>query len=641
MDVLESKWLEPARSDKKRSPKSAERQRHVLGEKGVGRFAAAKLAPRLRLVSRERASPFEAVLSVEWDRFQEDRYLDDVSIVLEEATPSVVTRDGLLNSLFTTEIHDQDYRGTLLELHGLYDVWDSEELDELTHALSRLISPVLRAQLDAAHDEFDVFLTRPGELRLPHMLPLPLAPPEAIRHPHYALRAIVSDDGQAVVNCTVGGTSESSNRPLEHWNPKIGGFEIDLFVWDRDNLDDLARTLGVGVRNIRSDLNSASGVSIFRDGFRVLPYGESGNDWLSLDARRVQNPTMRLSNNQVVGSVRISKDHNAYLRDQSNREGIQSSREFADFRTCVLECVAEIERRRYDHRQSQKLTEPESTAKPASLFEIPSFDELRGAAAAAGFGGAELVSVIDLTERRVQERLSEIRAVLAQYHKLAALGQLVDVVLHDGRNALNVIDGRMQLLLSQAKLPRPDIEKVRTHADAAIVGANALGSLFRRIEPFGGRKRGRPKRTAMESAIRTSQEMHQQRLDEHGISVSLPATETEVTADATELQLVFSNLFDNSIFWLTRPGHRERRIDIEVARHSEHVEVLFSDSGPGVAPADRPYIFHPYFSTRPNGSGLGLAIVGSIVADYYDGTVELVEGNSSGAVFRLTFRRRV
>ena len=46
-----------------------------------------------------------------------------------------------------------------------------------------------------------------------------------------------------------------------------------------------------------------SGVSIYRDGFPVLPYGEKGDDWLGLDARRVRNPTLALSNNQIVGYI--------------------------------------------------------------------------------------------------------------------------------------------------------------------------------------------------------------------------------------------------------------------------------------------------------------------------------------------------
>ena len=50
-----------------------------------------------------------------------------------------------------------------------------------------------------------------------------------------------------------------------------------------------------------------TGVSIYRDGFRVWPYGEPHDDWLRLDQRRVNNPVEQLSNNQVIGFIDIAR----------------------------------------------------------------------------------------------------------------------------------------------------------------------------------------------------------------------------------------------------------------------------------------------------------------------------------------------
>ncbi len=73
-------------------------------------------------------------------------------------------------------------------------------------------------------------------------------------------------------------------------------------------------------------------MSVYRDGFRVWPYGEPHDDWLRLDQRRVNNPVTRLSNNQVVGFVEIMRDGNPELADQTNREGILQSRALEDLR---------------------------------------------------------------------------------------------------------------------------------------------------------------------------------------------------------------------------------------------------------------------------------------------------------------------
>ena len=99
--------------------------------------------------------------------------------------------------------------------------------------------------------------------------------------------------------------TEQFTFPDRH-TPQCGPFSIELRVWDRDSLSGLVHDRGATLADVRRDLDAAAGINIYRDGFRVLPYGESRNDWLRLDLRRVQNPTMRLSNNQIMGYVLIS-----------------------------------------------------------------------------------------------------------------------------------------------------------------------------------------------------------------------------------------------------------------------------------------------------------------------------------------------
>ena len=99
---------------------------------------------------------------------------------------------------------------------------------------------------------------------------------------------------------------------------------------------------------VRAWLREWSGVSIYRNGFRVWPYGEPQDDWLGLDQRRVNNPVVRLSNNQVIGFVEISRDGNPLLLDQTNREGLSHNAAFEDLRRLVHFFFLEIE----NHRQS-------------------------------------------------------------------------------------------------------------------------------------------------------------------------------------------------------------------------------------------------------------------------------------------------
>jgi hypothetical protein len=162
------------------------------------------------------------------------------------------------------------------------------------------------------------------------------------------------------------------------------------------------------------------------------------------------------------------------------------------------------------------------------------------------------------------------------------------------------------------------------------------------MEPFGGRKRGRPAHIAIESIVKAVFDLYEDRVKKLGVVCELPASITEVTVDPVELQEVFVNLLDNSLYWLEKQTEQgKRRIQVEVQRTvSSEVVILFCDSGPGVSEEDREHIFEPYFSTKPDGVGLGLSIAGEIVAEY-DGDLELVDGPLPGGCFRIILRRRI
>jgi hypothetical protein len=109
------------------------------------------------------------------------------------------------------------------------------------------------------------------------------------------------------------------------------------------------------------------------------------------------------------------------------------------------------------------------------------------------------------------------------------------------------------------------------------------------------------------------------------------------------MQEIIINLLQNSLHWLEQVSETKREIAVKVERKGpDHVDILFSDSGPGIPHENRELIFEPYFSTKSEGVGLGLSIVGEIVADYYAGTLALLDhGPLAGANFLVTLRKRV
>ena len=68
----------------------------------------------------------------------------------------------------------------------------------------------------------------------------------------------------------------------------------------------------------KKDIEALCGVSVYRDGIRILPYGEKGDDWLELDKRRIQIPTKRIGNDTIIGMIEIDQVSNPTLKDKTN-----------------------------------------------------------------------------------------------------------------------------------------------------------------------------------------------------------------------------------------------------------------------------------------------------------------------------------
>jgi signal transduction histidine kinase len=641
-ETVRTAWLEPATPNRRRITKSEALGRKVMGEKGIGRFATARLGDILDLVTRRMGTDAEVHAHFDWTQFDDpERFLDEIEVQWGENSPRDIAPGGTIDALDVWPGASSTRHGTILRITRLRSEWTEADIAALRRLLSRLKSHSDRMEGD---DDFTVWVQTVGDPE-----PLAVGPPEVLSRPAYFIQGHVSSDGSYQLLLRI--HDESENQLAGQFvlprgeTPQCGPFAIELRVWDRDaaSMEDLGYQLKLTRAQVRDELDHASGVSVYRDGFRVLPYGEPHQDWLRLDLRRVQNPTKALSNNQIIGQVSISREGNPELLDQTNREGLMEGQALNDFRLLITMVISELEQRRFALRHPSRHSKK---AGKGGLFAGFNLSDIRLTIAERHGDDADLLAAVDAKESDLESRVAAVQDVLARYRRLATLGQLIDSILHDGRLAISKIGGEVHVSLRAieklADGNRTLVTQVRSGLEQIQTHSKTLSTLFKRIEPFGGRQRGRPVAVTLESVIANAFAVLESELSEAGIRAPLPAGETTVTADPSEIQIVILNLLTNSIHWLKQRPKAKRAIEVRVSRKDNHVEILFSDSGPGVSDEFRDRIFEPYFSTRDNGVGLGLTIAGEIVTDYYGGNLELVEsGPLSGATFRVTLRRRV
>lgn len=621
-ETVKSAWMEPATDFKK---KNTNKNRKFTGEKGIGRFASAKLASRLELITKQKEGK-ELVVTFNWEDFDKDDYLENIHIHWEEREPQEFKKEN---------------SGTLLRLKNLNTDWDTEKIRTLRTELSRLLNPIVPVE------DFLIEVAIPDELNKDVNLNGIIERTELLNKPNYYIKGTITKEGDPkdfIYFSKEKGKEEQlfieTNKFIQSSMlkaPIMGEFSFEFRVWnrDRDNLRNLGREVDFKYGEVKKILDEQSGISIYRDGFRVLPYGTPNNDWVRLDIRRVNNPTLRLSNNQIVGYILISTEENPLLKDQSNREGIVEGEAFDDLKEYIKLILNEVEQRRYQERERFQTSDPNTDK---NLFEKASLDTIIKTAKEKVPEQEELIKNLEQKNIELEKVITNTQEIISRYRRLSILGQLIDTIIHDGRGYLSKIDGRCYLILEELKEELLNKSEIEDNTNKIQKTRKDFSKLFERIEPFGGKRRGKFTNIVIEELIRDQFLLYSREISNLKIQYSISESNHTMKIDKADFGIIFMNLIQNSIYWLAN-SDKARKIEVEVSDSSESIDIVFSDNGPGIKEGTEQSIFKPYFSTKPDGVGLGLTIVGELVSEYKGKLMLIDNGPLEGATFKMIFKK--
>lgn len=629
-DDIASKWFEPATSDKVERG-SSPAGRRLLGAKGVGRFATARLGSSLHLTSVHKAAGKLRQVSefkVDWQLFEDSQYLDEIDI-------DIVTRRGA----------GSDVDGVTLRITDLRDPWTKNQLEELIRELRRLASPN-----EARERGFKIYLDLTGFTAKAHgfdgqalvsgifseasdqaesgldvreIRPLFLG-----NFFHYRVEGSFGEDGsfkgkftnKRADDQTVALTMEP--QAYAAGEEPCGELSLVLNIYDRepDAIVDLFHRMGlssIGRLDARKMLDENIGVGIYRAGFRIRPYGDAESDWLELERKRVQNPSQKLGLNQVWGTINIADESASGLVERSSREGLEHNGQFERLKRLVADVMARTETLRVDFREM------------LGLSRRPEGDTggIRGQATLQ----ATTKAVAALPQRyreKVQRALKQESSALknsieeleAYQHKLAAqssLGLVVSQVLHDGRRYLGDINTRAKglvegapRLLDESPFGKHFRESFAKSAGSIHNSAGHLTKLFRALDPIASRKRGRPKSLNPMDVVERCLSLFGDSLSQTGVTVVRNVQEgaPKVTIYEGDLMAALLNIIDNAIHWLGTSATKPRQLSVTMSHSKKWVRIVISNNGPLIDPLLAKNLFKPGFSLKHEGSGLGLAI---------------------------------
>ncbi|WP_188262818.1 sensor histidine kinase [Azospirillum tabaci] len=245
-------------------------------------------------------------------------------------------------------------------------------------------------------------------------------------------------------------------------------------------------------------------------------------------------------------------------------------------------------------------------------------------------------------ERRVAAATAELRATeneLTQAAKLAALGQMSAAMAHEINQPLAAIRSFADNAVVLLERGRPD--SVRDNLAEIADLTDRMAAITRSLKGFARRASGTLGAVSAAAAVGQALALLEARLRRDSVTVDtdLPPGPLLVTGEDVRLQQVLVNLIGNAADAMRASPRRHVRIAL--AAEGEEAVLTVRDSGPGIAEADLPRIFVPFFTTKEagDGLGLGLSISHGIVEDF-GGSLTAANHPEGGALFTIRLKRR-
>jgi len=648
--TVRNHWLSPAtptKHDFKRHTGRSRGGRVMQGEKGIGRFAMFKLGSRVELVTRADDSGDEFVVDFDLsflDESPDDQssgmrrqgdddvervartshaFIDEIEVDLTRRLPLVFTADGANAAGFS--------HGTRLEVSGLRSQWTRGSVEAAYSDVSRLQPLIPQAVADPMATEGSPVPEETSDFKIIFMqdgvdLRLREAEDVGLRE-LFEERAVLRVSGHFsdveksfVLNVNdhlsvvplndpdVEGlwvfrryfASKEQPRPVD--DISCGPFDFSLYVFDLTAQAPVEYRLDSDERAKVKDHR----IYLYRDGVRVLPYGDVEDDWLQLDVIRGTQAAGRvLSNDQTVGFVYITQERNPLLQDKTNREGLlESGHALSDFVTLLQVVISYLRRTefaRYLAREEQKreaLMRREREVM-AGFNRLLADDRLP----------RDLKRDVTQLERKYRAEKEYMDTRVERTEDLAGVGLSVEAASHDIVSAANHALRLARALATYIKTWMPEQTQLVKDSAALVEGLSFVSSRLEDVQGLFVSTRKGKRLLDPADFVSKVYRIYSSVIRERGIQLDLVRDKTALkvrTTDAALLQ-VLVNLFDNSVYWLTVGRTQDPTIRVRI--DSSGKQVTFADNGPGVRPADEPFIFEPFFSGKGEaGKGLGLYI---------------------------------
>lgn len=688
-------------------------ERTKTGAKGIGRFALDRLGFETEMwtLSKKAENNIGSFWKMDWNQFDEsekaisqiEAELVSEKIKLTEIIKSITQNNQVVAKAIEKINFD---KGTIIKISNLKDDWFDDETSSVFKSLEALIPPKelnipfevyfkhfqqpkefgkvetaffndydykLKATYNAETLNVDFEITR-NEIDIKLLKKNFPDVYKSKKHP-YDLETIENKTFKysKSIDKVLKWKLNDSNKTLLK---DVGSFDLTFYYLKFSNsLKEGYPFKSVVASERKSTLERFGGVKIYRDSFRVRPYGDPTNDWLRLGARVAQSPAgagqrigdWRVRPEQTAGIITISRMNNPLLIDKSDRGSLQENDSFETFKKIIVGVIHEFEFDRtkilnpiflYNRKVKEKLREKELQKRAEALAEkivarrkkveesiygkrgkIDLFQEKKEEEEKKTYEEAFKDTFKAIDDEKAEQENQEI----VQVRSLASLGLVVSSFAHelkdirdDSIEIKRLEDIFNKIIPEEIKKQieyedgKDILELLNENSDRIIHWVDYALTAIKKDK----RTRGSFKFSGFFKSLKTSWSKIFKKKDiTLNIYDNIKDSSYDFRAFEMDMSTIFTNLINNSIDSFNNLNEiQERIIEIIVEFKNEQIEILYSDNGVGLDDVfeDKEDIFLPFKTAKRDrkgkeiGTGLGMYLVKSVIDDN-NGTIDILE----------------
>lgn len=607
---------------KKEKPFSDLYNRKKAGRKGIGRFAVQRLGNKLEIMTKTADATDSYDVKFDWSDYQASKNINEIS-----------------NTVLMVPAHTQ-INGTTLVMTDLKDKWSVAAIKHVYSYLDDILQPVSEFNVNDNKGGFDLIVEKEvnGEVTIIEN--------ESQHFEKYAVATIwgkVDDNGFATFHIDskelgfvhdeqLGFDLDNANTPFT----LLKNVRVKAYYYLEQYLPKSQKTA------IRKYLQRSGSIRLYRNGYRVLPYGEPSNDWLKLDeSLRRRSILPQHGNNNFEGVINID-DNSGNFEETSSREGLVENDAFIQlqnfvYRMLVTAVIRIAKERNVKITTSQNKVDGKWQDIDLRVKNIAySIDELDKALEANQTGSVEdrraskkIVSKLkkDLNELRKEQKEERKRQQeeRTMFRVLSSVGLTTEQFVHEIKYYLgNMVS---------------DIDFLKTHVSAGsdeerrlkILDGN-FSNFSTYVSYFDAMVANNVNRTLvpveMRKVVRDFIKVMASDAEKSGVKFEAPEfigynLYTQPMHPSEWTSILF-NFYTNAKKAIKR-AHRIGNIRIVTGKDEKNIYLEFLDNGDGIPEGSEEIIFERFYTTSNvasledtdnvnsiAGSGLGLSIVRDI-----------------------------